>query len=133
MPANRPSLGQAELEILRYVGDHHPIRVGEVAEHVARTSGKARTTVLTVMERLRSKGYLARKKIVGTYHYFPRHSKGELLQDLVQDFVRGVLGGSVSPFMAYLADTEDLSNDELAQLKKLVRDLESRQRNKPTR
>ena len=51
------SLGRAELEILQYVVDRNPIRVGEVAEHFAGAGGKARTTILTVMERLRTKGY----------------------------------------------------------------------------
>ncbi len=126
MKEHRPALGQAQLEILRYVADHHPIRVGEVADYVARTTGKARTTVLTVMERLRSKGYLVRKKIQGTYRYSPRVSRVEVLRNLVGDFVRGVLGGSVSPFMAYLAEAGSLTDDEIVQLKQLAREIESR-------
>lgn len=126
MKEQRPALGQAQLEILRYVADHHPISVGEVADYVARTSGKARTTVLTVMERLRSKGYLVRKKIEGTYHYSPRVPRVEVLRNLVGDFVQGVLGGSVSPFMAYLAESESLTDDEIVQLKQLARQIESR-------
>ncbi len=71
-------LGQVQLEILQYVADHHPIRVGDVAEHFAKTAGKARTTVLTVMEKLREKGYLTRRKLRGTYHYSPKVSKNEV-------------------------------------------------------
>ena len=56
MADSKPALGPLEIEILRYIGDHHPISVGEVAEHVAQTTGQARTTVLTIMDRLRRKG-----------------------------------------------------------------------------
>ena len=42
--------GSTEIEILRYIGDHHPISVGEMAEYVAGTTGQARTTVLTIMD-----------------------------------------------------------------------------------
>ena len=53
-------LGQGQIEILRYVQDHHPVTVRQVAEHLARTKGLTRTTALNVMERLREKGYLTR-------------------------------------------------------------------------
>jgi predicted transcriptional regulator len=121
-------LGRAELEILQYVADHHPIRVGEVAEHFAHTTGRARTTVLTVMERLRTKGYLSRKRIDGTWHYSPKLPKGTLLRDLVSRFIDESLAGSLAPFLAYLADADNLTDDEFKELKQLVRDLETQRK-----
>jgi predicted transcriptional regulator len=121
-------IGQVQLEILQYVADHHPIRVGDVAEHFARTAGKARTTVLTVMEKLREKGYLSRKKRKGTFHYAPRLAKNDVMASVVQRFIEESLGGSVSPFIAYLAESRGLSDSELAKLKDLVQDLEMRRK-----
>jgi len=119
-----PNIGRAELEILRYIADHHPISVGEVAEHFTAKRGLVRTTVLNVMERLRKKRYLIRKEIAGVYHYSPKQPKGELLKGLVRDFVENSLGGSISPFMAYLAEGPPLQKDEVTKLKELVRELE---------
>lgn len=121
-----PRIGRMEMEILRFVADRHPVTVREVAEHFAREKGYARTTVLTVMERLRRKGYLTRKKVGGTYQYSPRQPKMSLLQALVRDFVQSVLGGSLSPFIAYLVQEAKLSDEELRELQRLVRDLETR-------
>ena len=42
------SIGRAQLEILRYVQDHHPVTVRQVAEHLAETRGLTRTTALNV-------------------------------------------------------------------------------------
>ena len=120
----KAALGSTEIEILRYIGDHHPISVGEVAEYMAHASGQARTTVLTIMERLRRKGHLTRRRISGVYGYSPKVPKHDLLRGLVQNFVQTILGGSVSPFVAYLAENESLSDDEVAALKQLVQDLE---------
>jgi predicted transcriptional regulator len=120
----KAALGSTEIEILRYVGDHHPISVGEVAKYMAQTSGQARTTVLTIMERLRRKGYLGRRRSEGVYRYSPKIPKDALLRGLVQNFVRTTLGGSVSPFVAFLSEKESVSDDELAALKRLVQDLE---------
>ena len=119
------SLGQVQLEVLQYVADHYPIRVSEVAEHFARTAGKARTTILTVMEKLREKGYLIRKKRKGALHYSPRLAKSDVMASVVHRFIEESLGGSVSPFIAYLAKSRGLSDSELAKLKDLVRDLEA--------
>jgi len=120
--------GSTEIELLRYIGDHHPISVGEVAEHVAKTTGQARTTVLTIMERLRKKGHLTRRQIGGVYRYSPKVSKPDLLRGLVKDFVDTTLGGSLSPFVAYLSENGPISEDDLATLKRLVQDLENQRK-----
>jgi predicted transcriptional regulator len=118
-------IGQVQLEILQYVTEHFPIRVSDVAEHFARTEGKARTTILTVMEKLREKGYLTRKKRNGTFHYSPRLANCDVMASVVHRFVSESLGGSVSPFIAYLAKSQELSDSELAELSNLVRELET--------
>ncbi len=132
MPKTPEPLGQVQLEILRYVAENHPIRVSDVAEHFAQTAGKARTTVLTVLEKLREKGYLSRRKLNGAFHYAPRLGHDQVLASVVQRFVDETLGGSVSPFIAFLADSPQLTDAELAKLKSLVTQLEvRRQTEKP--
>jgi len=122
----RRGIGQAELELLTYVQDHHPVTVREVAEHFSRAKGHVRTTTLNVMARLVRKGYLTRRKADGVYQYAPRVGKGELLRGLVRDFVERALGGSLSPFVAYLVEDAQLSERDVAELKKLIGQLEPR-------
>jgi predicted transcriptional regulator len=124
MPEPKSSVGSMEIEVLRYIGDHYPIGVAEVAEHFAQTTGHARTTILTMMERLRRKGHLTRRRASGVYRYSPKVAKHELLQGLVKDFVARTLGGSVSPFVAYLSESGPISEEDLDTLKRLVRDLD---------
>lgn len=126
MARNRDTIGREEMQVLRYVADHHPVSVREVADHVAATTGKARTTVLTVMERLREKGYLVRRKKGNVYRYSPKRSQADVLRSLVADFVHEALGGSVSPFVAYLAEDANLNDEELCELRDLVASLEAR-------
>ena len=118
------ALGSTEIEVLRFLGDHHPLSVGDVAAHFAETTGQARTTILTMMERLRKKGYLTRKRIGGVYQYSPKVASHDLLRGLVKSFVDTTLAGSVSPFVAYLSEGGPVSEQDLDQLKRLVRDLE---------
>ena len=121
---NPPSIGQAELEILHYVHDHQPVTVRQVADQLAQTKGVVRTTVLNVMTRLVRKGYLVRRKEDGVFKYSPRVAKAQHLRNLVRDFVDRSLGGSVSPFMAYLVQDARLSDEDRRQLRQLVRSLD---------
>ena len=118
------TIGRAELEILHYIHDHHPITVRQVAEQFGEGRGLVRTTVLNVMERLRKKGCLVRKQEAGIFQYSPRQAKADLLRRLVREFVDKSLGGSLSPFVAYLADEARLTPGEINELKQVVRELE---------
>ncbi|MEN6355704.1 MAG: BlaI/MecI/CopY family transcriptional regulator [Armatimonadota bacterium] len=116
----RQPIGDHELEVLQYVSDHAPITVREVTEHYGKPRGLARTTILTVMERLRKKKYIRREKIEDTYHYSPCMPKRELLRGLLEDFTQRVLGGSVQPLVAYLAQDAQLNEEELDKLQDII-------------
>lgn len=120
----KPRVSPAELELLRYISENHPMTVRAVADYFAAVDGRARTTVLTLMERLRKKGYLQRRRTGGVNEYSPSDPKTDPLRNAVQDFVQRTLGGSVTPFVAYLGSDATLSNEELEQLKQLVRKLD---------
>jgi predicted transcriptional regulator len=128
-----PTIGRAELEILNYIHDHHPVPVRQVAEHVSATKGHTRTTVLNVIARLTGKGYLTRKRVGGVYHYSPRVAKADLLRRLVGDFVDKALGGSLSPFVAYLTRDARLSEDDVRELRRLVDELDAARADEPRR
>jgi predicted transcriptional regulator len=127
--ARRPGLGQAESEVLRYIADKHPITVRDVAEHFAAEQGLTKTTLLNVMERLRTKGFLTRERTDerDVYRYSPARPKARLMGDVVRDFVDGMLGGSIEPFATYLAERTEVDADELARLKATIARLEEKQ------
>ena len=123
-----PPIGDQELAVLQFVTDHGtPVTVREVTQEWGeqRDPPLARTTILTMMERLRKKNLLVRAKSPdgSTFQYSPSLEKSVLMRGLVQDFVDKTLGGSVSPFVAYLADAKDLSRTEIEELRRLVNNL----------
>ena len=110
------SVGDRELALLRYVSEREDATVGEAAAGFGQPRQLARSTVLTMMERLRKKGYLGRRLVDGVYRYAPRSSPSAAVGRAVESFVERALGGSISPFVASLADRERLSEAELAEL-----------------
>lgn len=124
----KASIGRAEMELLHFVNDHHPITVRSVAEDFGKSKGLTRTTILNVMERLRKKGYLLRKQVAGIYLYSPSVPQADLLKRLVRDFVDHSLRGSLSPFVAYLSEEARLTEKQLKELKEVIADMEKDKR-----
>jgi predicted transcriptional regulator len=124
----KPTVGRAEMGVLRYIADHPGATVGEVGEFLAETKGQTRNTALNVMERLRKKGFLEREKLENVFRYRPAVSKPMLLDQLVGDFVEFTLGGSFSPIIAYLTERVELDDQQFDELKSLVKELEDRRK-----
>lgn len=123
-----PSIGQQELALLRHIADRDGTTVGEAADEFGAPRGLARSTVLTMMERLRRKGHLGRRLIDGVYRYRAKASSTELLKSAVRRFVERNLDGSVSPFLAYLSEAGRVSDAELRELEEIVARLQTGRR-----
>lgn len=121
-----PSLGEQEMQILKYVDANSPASVRDVAQYFEQEQNLARTTILTVMERLRKKGFLSRSQIDGVFKYSAKIQTDTLLSNKISDFIEKTLGGSMSPLMNYFMSSSKLTNDEVKQLKELVAKIESK-------
>ncbi|HJQ99079.1 MAG TPA: BlaI/MecI/CopY family transcriptional regulator [Candidatus Polarisedimenticolaceae bacterium] len=121
----RGTLGEQETQILREIVENGPGSVGELHTRFGEPKGLARSTVLTMMERLRAKGFLVRKRQDGIFRYAPREG-GDVLSGVVGRFVENALGGSLSPFVAYLSGRERITEEELRDLERAVDRLKKR-------
>lgn len=125
---NRKSVGDQELALLQYIEETPKSSVADVSAGYGEPRGLARSTVLTMMERLRAKGYLSRRKQDGAFRYSVTNGSGEVMTGAVERFVEKTLQGSVSPFVAWMAERGQVSDSELAELEALVGTLQSRRK-----
>ena len=112
-------LGEKESALLAWVARHAPASAAQIVAGWGADQNVARTTVTTMLERLRAKGYLKREKLGGTYLYAPQSAHETQLRGVVGRFVEKTLGGSLAPFVAYLNEA-DLSEADKAQLRAIV-------------
>ena len=124
----RKSIGDQELALLQHLSEHGEASVGEVAAAFGEPRGLARSTVLTMMERLRGKGYLQREPHEGVYRYRSTAGQQEVVNSAVGSFVEKTLQGSISPFVAWMSEKAEVSDNELAELEALVSRLQSQRR-----
>jgi predicted transcriptional regulator len=124
----RSTLGNQELLLLTYLADHTPITVSEAAESFGKDHGLARTTILTMMERLRHKGRLTREQVKGINQYNLSESKSDLQRGLVSDFFQRAMGGALEPFVSYLTHDAELTEQEIEALHTMVEHLDARRK-----
>lgn len=118
--SRRKGVGEQELTLLEWVAERGPVSVGEAAREFGEKRDLARTTVQTMLERLRQKGHLRRQRRDGVYRYSSPDSPTEVLRKAVGSFVEGALQGAVAPLVAYLAEREEISEEERRELERIV-------------
>jgi len=82
-------LGEQELELLRFVTDRAPVTARDAVAEFGQSKGLARTTVLTMLERLRKKGFLLREDENPPAKYRPAQAKSEVIQGMIADLSKG--------------------------------------------
>lgn len=125
---SKKTIGDQELALLQFIEEAPKSSVAEVCAGFGEGRGLARSTVLTMMERLRAKGYLTRRKIENSFRYSATNGAGEVMTGAVARFVENTLQGSVSPFVAWMSERGQVSDTELAELEALVGTLQSRRK-----
>ncbi len=123
-------LGELELTVLKTIWEHQPCTVQQVAKILGKRRGCARTTVLTVIQRLHAKKFLKRRKVGKVFNYVPTEGRNKVMSRLIGQFLDKVLDGSALPFVTYLTERKDLTLEQVAILRSIAKKLESRQKEK---
>ena len=123
-----PSLGELEARVMQLIWDAQPCTERQVWDLVQQERAAARTTVLKTIQRLEAKGLLVREANKGPILWRAAVDQRRALPELVGRFVDGVLGGSASPLVAYLAGQKQLSPKDVAALKKIADKLDESSR-----
>ena len=86
-------------------------------------AGLAYTTVMTTLDRLYKKGFLARQREGRAFRYFARTSREAFAAGLLRRSLRRLLPGSSEPLLASLVDAVGEHDRELLpELQRLVRE-----------
>ena len=106
--------------------------IREILEQLPGKRRPAYTTVQTVVYRLEAKGAVRKLRKIGNAHIFvPVISRREAYQRLVSDFL-DLFSGSARPVMSQLAETGQLTAEDLRDLEKILEKKTSRRKNSAT-
>ena len=102
MTKKQETLGELELEVMKILWDRGRSSVLQVAENLSKQKGYARTTILTIMQRLHKKGFLKRRKEDGVYRYEPTQKRQQVMGRLLSQFIDRVFDGSSTSLVQQL-------------------------------
>lgn len=117
----------AELELLRVLWERGPSTVREV--HEALGTGTGYTTTLKLFQLMAEKGLVTRDATQRS-HIYSAVSEAETTQrQLVSDLLQRAFGGSPTKLVMQALSETRATADELAEIRQLLDELESRQQN----
>ena len=96
--------------------------VREVYETLLEQRKVAYTTVLTMMKILETKGYLTKDSDERAHVYRPARAEQTVVRSMVREFVDRVFNGSAQPLLLHLVKDRRLSEGELEELAKLLKE-----------
>lgn len=117
-------LGESEMEILHHVWELGEATVAEVQEKVLETRKVAYTTVMTIMKNLNDKGFLKYRKRGVTYVYSAAIDPESVQFSLINNLIHKVFKGSPSALVQTLVKAENLNEEDINAIKKLIDDME---------
>jgi predicted transcriptional regulator len=91
-----------ELDIMKAVWGNPPVTVREVQETIRPTRNLAYTTVMTIMDRLRQKGFLTRKLESRTHMYLPAIAYGDVRDEAVKALINSFFDGDETGLLEFL-------------------------------
>jgi predicted transcriptional regulator len=129
----RSTISETELDILKVLWEQGPGTVREV-NALLRKQGRrwAYTTVLTLLQRLEAKGYVASDKS-GLAHVFrPAVSRERLLRQRLKDLANQLCEGTATPLVLALVEGQRFTPGEIQQFRELLDRLEEPRKRGPS-
>jgi predicted transcriptional regulator len=123
MQSVKPS--DLEMQILSVLWENGASTAREVLEAMPDGKQRAYTSILSVMQVMEKKGLLKHKNRGVAHVYSPAVNRKKIIQPFMHKVVNEVFGGRPSAMMQALLAETPVSDDELAQIRKLLEQAKS--------
>lgn len=130
MPA-APRISDAEWTVMNILWTRGPSTLAEVVRELeGRLHWKPRT-VQSLIRRLVDKGALRAESSGREFRYHPAVDQSRCQLAEGRSFLDRVFSGRLTPFVAHLMEREEISKDDLAALRAMLDQAETKQKNNP--
>lgn len=118
-------LASLQLAIMQVLWDRGEATVAEVREALSSTRPLAHTTIGTMLAKMERNGQV-RHRVEGKFNvYRPAIQEQNVRRSMVADLATRLFAGDVAQMVSHLLDGREVSPEELARLKSLIRQKEA--------
>lgn len=121
IPSER--ISEAEHAVMEALWSQSPLTAADVCERVCTERDWSMPTVKTLLGRLVSKGAVATEPDGRRFLYSPLVERSDYLGSESKRLVERLFGGRAAPLFAHLAESEALTDEDLAEIEALVKEL----------
>lgn len=120
-PTHPPDVTDAELNVLRALWDAGPQPIRSLTDALYPGGGASHyATVQKLLERLESKGCVARNRAATPHVFAPAVTRDSFLGGQLRAVADRLCGGSLAPLLTHLVQPGQLSDDERKELRRLL-------------
>lgn len=116
-------ISDAEHAVMEVLWRKHPRTAAEVCDEIGDEKSWSLATVKTLLSRLVTKQAIATQPDGRRFLYTPLVERNDYVGGESRRLVDRLFGGRAAPLFAHLADLEALSDEDLAEIERLVRGL----------
>jgi len=117
-------ISEAEAMVMEVLWKKNPMGADEVVIALSEHTGWAEPTVKTLLNRLLNKGAIQAEKEGRRYLYSPVLAREAWIGQQSEGMLERLFGGRVAPLVAHFSERGKLSAADIAELKRLVRELD---------
>ncbi len=118
-------ISDAELQLLQLLWEESPLGAVEIAARVPADREWSLTTVKTLLGRLAAKGAVSTEADGRRFRYRPAIDCATVTAGQAGKLVDRLFGGRVSPLVAHLAQRQRLTDEDIAEIEAVLRDLKA--------
>jgi len=107
---------------MKVVWERTSATVRDVYEEMRKRRRIAYTTVMTMMNILERKGHLRKRPEGRSFVYQPARPRSQVVAAMVREFLDRVFGGSAEPLLVHLVEDRRLTERDLAELARRIRE-----------
>ena len=124
-PADDPGerISEAEHAVMEALWEASPLTATEVSDKVAGQRGWSLATVKTLLSRLVAKKAVATEPDGRRFLYSPTIERTDYVDSESRRLVDRLFGGKAAPLLVHLVETEALSDDDIAEIERLIREM----------
>ncbi len=122
--AKKYQLAELQLAIMQVLWQRGEATVSQVREQLAPQRELAHTTVGTMLTKMEEKGHVRHRNEGKSNVYRPAIKREQVSQSMVSDLAERLFGGDIKQMVCHLLDDDDLTADDLAELRRLIRQRE---------
>lgn len=120
-PAER--ISDAEHAVMEALWEKSPLTAAEVCDSVCQERGWSMPTVKTLLSRLVAKRAISTEPDGRRFLYTPLVERAEYVGSESRRLVDRLFGGRAAPLLAQLAEAEALTDDDIAEIERLLEEL----------